>query len=155
MLTGIKLLHTLIWAFLALSILVLPVVGVLRKFRRAAILTGLVLVECGVLALNGGRCPLSDLAARFTNDRAHNSDIYLPNWLAQHNKAIFGVLFVADELVVLGCWLASCMRRQPIGSVTHAVDIQHPPRDLRWSFARLGVSRFIAICSTKVISDNR
>jgi hypothetical protein len=105
MLTGIKLLHTLIWAFLALSILVLPVVGVLRKFRRAAILTGLVLVECGVLALNGGRCPLSDLAARFTNDRAHNFDICLPNWLAQHNKVIFGVLFVAGELVVLECWL--------------------------------------------------
>lgn len=155
MLTGIKLLHTLIWAFLALSILVLPVVGVLRKFRRAAILTGLVLVECGVLALNGGRCPLSDLAARFTNDRAHNFDIYLPNWLAQHNKVIFGVLFVAGELVVLGCWLVSCMRRQPIGSVNHAVAIRHPAHDLKWSFARLGVSRFIAICSTKVISDNR
>ena len=48
---------------------------------------------------------LSDLAARFTDDRAHNFDIYLPNWLAQHNKVIFGALFVAGELVVLGCWL--------------------------------------------------
>lgn len=105
MLTAIKLFHTLIWAFLAGSILVLPILGVLHQFRWAAILTGIVLVECGVLAVNGSRCPLTDSAARFTNDRAHNSDIYLPNWLAEHNKVIFGVLFVASELFVLGCWL--------------------------------------------------
>ncbi len=34
---------------------------------------------CGVLAANGGRCPLSDLAARYTDERASNFDIYLPN----------------------------------------------------------------------------
>jgi hypothetical protein len=45
------------------------------------------------------------LAAQFTDSNADNFDIYLPNWLARHNKAIFGVLFVAGELVVLGCWL--------------------------------------------------
>jgi len=28
----------------------------------------------------------------------------LPNWSAQHNKVIFGVLFVAGELVALRCW---------------------------------------------------
>jgi len=104
MLTAIKLLHTLIWAFLAASILALPVVGIMRRFRWAAILTGLVLLECGVLALNGGRCPLSDWAPRFTNDRANNFDVFLPNWLAQHNKVVFGTLFVAGELVVVGCW---------------------------------------------------
>jgi hypothetical protein len=49
MLTAIKLLHTVIWAFLAASIVALPVIGVLRRFRWAAILTGLVLLECGVL----------------------------------------------------------------------------------------------------------
>jgi hypothetical protein len=60
MLTAIKLLHSLIWAFLAASILALPVVGIMRRFRWTAILTGLVLLECGVLAVNGGGCPLSD-----------------------------------------------------------------------------------------------
>ena len=105
MLTAIKLFHTAIWAILAGSIVVLPLTGVLRRFRWAAILTGLVLLECGVLAVNGGRCPLSDLAARFTDSHADNFDIYLPNWLAQHNKVIFGVLFVAGELVVVVCWL--------------------------------------------------
>jgi hypothetical protein len=105
MLTTIKLLHTLIWAFLATSIVALPVLGVLRRFRWAVILTGIVLLECSILAINGGRCPLADLAATLTDDRADNFDIYLPNWLAQQNKLIFGALFVTGELVLLGCWL--------------------------------------------------
>ena len=105
MLTAIKLLHTAIWAFMAASIVALPLLGALRRFRWAAVLTGFVLLECGVLAVNGGRCPLTDLAAKFTADRAPNFDIYLPSWLAEHNKVIFGVLFVAGELVVLAYWL--------------------------------------------------
>ena len=52
-----------------------------------------------MLAVNGGRCPLSDLAARFTDDRAPRFDIYLPHWLAERNKVIFGMLFIAGELV--------------------------------------------------------
>jgi hypothetical protein len=104
-LTAIKLLHTVIWAFLAASILLLPVAGVLRRFRWAAILTVIVLLECGVLAVNGGRCPLSDLAARYTDEGASNFDIYLPNWLASHNKTIFGTLFIVNEFIVLWCWL--------------------------------------------------
>ena len=57
MLTAIKPLHTIVSAILAGSIVVLPLAGVMRPFRWAAILTGLVLLECGVLAINGGRCP--------------------------------------------------------------------------------------------------
>lgn len=105
MLTAIKLLHTVIWAFLAASILALPVLAMFRRFRGAAILTVIVLLECVVLAANKGRCPLTDLAARYTVDRRYNFDIYLPNWLAEHNKLVFGLLFVAGELVVVGCWL--------------------------------------------------
>lgn len=104
-LTAIKLLHTAIWAFWAGCILALLIAGFIRRFDWAAILTALTLVECGVLALNRGRCPLTDLAARFTNERADNFDIYLPNWLARHNKAIFGSVFAVNELIVLWCRL--------------------------------------------------
>jgi hypothetical protein len=120
-LTAIKLLHTLVWALLAASILALPVVGLMRQFRRAAILTGLVLLECSVLALNGGKCPFTDLAARFTTDRAYNFDIYLPDWLAEYNKLIFGALFIAGELVVLKCWL-----RERYVASSH---IEHSPHE--------------------------
>jgi len=116
-LTAIKILHTVIWAFLAAGILVLPVAGVSRRFRWAAILTVIILLECGVLAANGGRCPLTDLAARYTIDRNSNFDIYLPSWLAEHNKVIFGTLFVVGEGVVVACWLTgrSAAERRSFG----------------------------------------
>ena len=68
-------------------------------------MTGLVLVECAVLAVNHGRCPLTDLAARYTEHRVENFDIYLPLWLARYNKWIFGALFVVGELFVLWRWM--------------------------------------------------
>jgi hypothetical protein len=110
-LTAIKLLHTVIWAFLAASILALPVLAMLRRFRWAVILTMIVLLECGVLAVNGGRCPLTDLAARYTVDRGSNFDIYLPSWLAEHNKLIFGTLFVLSELIVVCRWRGSAVEQ--------------------------------------------
>lgn len=112
MLIGIKLLHTLIWALLAGCILALPVLAILGRFRWAAIIAVVVLLECAILAVNTGRCPLTDVAARYTLDRGSNFDIYLPNWLAAHNKVIFGLLFVAGELVVVGCWLRNRLEAQ-------------------------------------------
>jgi hypothetical protein len=50
------------------------------------------------------RCPLTDVAQRYTADRRDNFDIYLPVWLARNNKRIFGALFVAGEVVLLWCW---------------------------------------------------
>jgi hypothetical protein len=105
----IKLLHTVIWAIMAASILAVPWAAWFGMFRLAFGLTLLVLGECAVLAVNGGRCPLTDIAARYTDERADNFDIYLPLWLARHNKRIFGFLFVAGELVLIWQWI-----RRPI-----------------------------------------
>jgi hypothetical protein len=104
MLVGIKLIHTAIWTFLAACILALPVLAILCRFRWASIISVVVLIECAVLALNGGRCPLTNLAARYTADRAPNFDIYLPDWLAEHNKFIFGTIFLAGEVLLIASW---------------------------------------------------
>jgi hypothetical protein len=101
----VKLLHTIVWALFAGCIVALPLAGLKRRFNWAVGLTAVVLLECLVLMANRWRCPLTDLATRFTADRADNFDIYLPAWLARHNKAIFGSLFLAGELVILACWL--------------------------------------------------
>lgn len=101
MLTAIKLVHTAVWAFFAACILALPFFAITHRLDWALGATALILVECAALALNRGRCPLTNLAARYTDHRAYNFDIYLPQWLARHNKTIFGTLFVAGELVVL------------------------------------------------------
>ena len=93
--------------FFASCIVALPVLGWRRRFRWAARLSALVLAECVVLAVNHFRCPLTNLAARYTEERAANFDIYLPEWLARHNQSIFGALFVAGGLFTLWRWLVA------------------------------------------------
>ena len=102
----IRLFHTVVWAVLAGCIVGLPVVALMNRLDWAAALTFVVFAECGVLVLYEGECPMTLLAARYTEDRADNFDIYLPRWLALRNKAIFGALFIGGEFVVLWCWLA-------------------------------------------------
>jgi hypothetical protein len=106
-LANIKLLHTAIWFLFAGCIVAIPIAGARGHFGLASVLSGLVLAECAVLAVNRCRCPLTDLAGRYTEERAANFDIYLPLWLARRNKAIFGTLFAVGELFVLARWLAS------------------------------------------------
>jgi hypothetical protein len=103
-LIAIKGVHTLIWALLGACVLAIPAAAVARWFRGAAVLSMIVLGECALLAVNGGRCPLTNLAAHFTEERTPNFDIYLPQWFARHNKTIFGSLFVAGGLFALLRW---------------------------------------------------
>ena len=107
MLIAIKLLHTIVWALLAGCILALPVVAARRRFRWVAMLSVIILGECALIGLNHGRCPLTDVAARLTDSRTDNFDIYLPQWFARYNKTIFGTLFVLNEAFALWRWRAS------------------------------------------------
>jgi len=101
----VKLLHTFIWAVLVAAILALPFAIWFRHDRLGVGISLLVLGECLVLALNRGRCPLTPVAMRYTDDRRDNFDIFLPLWLARNNKRIFGLLFIAGESVWLWRWL--------------------------------------------------
>lgn len=102
---AVKLLHTAVWLFFVACIIAVPVTAALHSFRLSALFATLVLLECLVLVLNGWRCPITDLAVRYTPETSDNFDIYLPNWLARHNKTIFGFVFVAGGLFALAQWL--------------------------------------------------
>ena len=102
MLRLIKLAHTVVWALLVAVILAIPVMAWQERVTATAVLTGIMLGEVLVLVVNRWRCPLTDLAARYTDDRRANFDIYLPLWLAANNKRIFGSLFAAS--VVFSIW---------------------------------------------------
>jgi hypothetical protein len=101
----VKLVHTAVWAFFAGCILAIPAVALAHRFDLVAALTAFVLLEIAVLAVNRLRCPLTDVAARYTDERRDNFDVYLPLWLARYNKHVFGALFVAGELVAVWSWL--------------------------------------------------
>lgn len=100
----VKWIHTFIWAVFASAIVAVPVVTAMGELGWAWWLSALVFVEVAVLAVNRMRCPLTDIATRYTADRADNFDIFLPLWLARHNKRIFGGLFLAAELFLLWRW---------------------------------------------------
>jgi hypothetical protein len=100
-LTAIKLVHTFVWALLAGCVLGIPFAAWRDEHRVAAWLAAVVAAEIVVLSLNGGRCPLTSVAARYTDDRRENFDIYLPVWLARHNKLIFGMLYLAGVAFAL------------------------------------------------------
>jgi len=103
-LRAIRAVHTIVWAFFAGCILAIPYFVWKRQFEIAFILIGLVSLEVAVLLANRLRCPLTSVAARHTDDRRDNFDIYLPLWLARYNKHIFGTLFGAGVVYALLNW---------------------------------------------------
>lgn len=103
---AIKLVHTVVWAIFVACILAIPILAWGGRLLAAGILCGVVLLEVVVLLLNGGTCPLTPIAARYTEDRRANFDIFLPEWLARHNKVVFGSLYLAGVIVVVCRWLA-------------------------------------------------
>lgn len=100
----IKIIHTIVWAVFAGSIIAIPAYAAAGSLTVAWGLIGFVFLEVAVLVANRMRCPLTDVAGRYTSDREDNFDIYLPRWLARHNKAIFGGLYVAG--IVYTLWVS-------------------------------------------------
>lgn len=98
----IKAVHTVVWAVFAASILAIPLLAFHGRMVLAWGLVGFVFLEVAVLVFNRMRCPLTDVAGRYTTDRHDNFDIYLPLWLARHNKVIFGSLYFAG--IVYTAW---------------------------------------------------
>jgi hypothetical protein len=101
----VKLAHTAVWAFFVACIFAIPFLALRDRFGAVALLTLLVLFEVAVLAMNRWRCPLTAVAARYTEDRRDNFDIYLPLWIARFNKEIFGPIFLAASIFSLLRWL--------------------------------------------------
>ena len=100
-LRAIKLLHTIVWAFFAGCIVGIPILSFMRRCDLAIVLIGVVLIEVLILVANRMHCPLTGVAARYTDERSDNLDIYLPVWLARYNKLIFGLLFMGGALFTL------------------------------------------------------
>ena len=103
-LRSVKLFHTVIWAFFASCILVIPVFAWVGKYRYALVFIAIVFVEVLVLVFNDWRCLLTSIAALHTEDRRDNFDIYLPEWLARNNKLIFGILYIVGILLTVVRW---------------------------------------------------
>jgi hypothetical protein len=104
-LLAVKLLHTLVWAFFAGCIVAIPVLAWQGRLVAATVFCGVVFIEVLVLVFNDWRCPMTPIAAQYTEDRRPNFDIFLPEWLARYNKEIFGSLYGGGLVLVAYLWL--------------------------------------------------
>jgi len=100
----VKVVHTVVWVFFVVCIAAIPVMTWRGRYAHATWFVGIVLAEVLVLALNRWSCPLTPVAARFTRDRRANFDIFLPEWLARHNKEVFGGLYVLGVVYLVFKW---------------------------------------------------
>lgn len=101
----IKALHTVIWFVFATSIVAIPVATWLGALQAALAFTFISLIEVAALALNRMRCPLRDLAARYTDDYADGFDIFLPGWLAARTKIIFTPILIGGVAWLAWRWI--------------------------------------------------
>ena len=98
----IKFLHTVIWAFLVLVIFYILYSGIIDRVNCFTwIAISLIIVEGIVLLIHKWHCPLTQIAKKYTDDRVVGFDIFLPGWLAKHNKSIFTFLYAIGVSIVI------------------------------------------------------
>lgn len=103
-LRAIKIIHTIAWAFFAGCILAIPIYAWMGNFEIAGLLCSVVFIEILILFTNNWHCSLTPIAARYTENRQDNFDIYLPIWLARYNKEFFGSLYLAGIIYTFARW---------------------------------------------------
>jgi hypothetical protein len=97
----IKALHTAVWAFFVAAILTVLYSGITNSITLYTwVASGLVAAEGLVLLAFKSRCPLTLIARKYSTSTKENFDIFLPVWLARHNKLLFSVLYALGLLLV-------------------------------------------------------
>jgi len=101
-LTIIKLVHTLVWLFFNVVIFYLFYAVVTGKIDKWVwICLSLIALETVILVLFKMMCPLTVMARKYSDSTKDNFDIYLPEWLARHNKQVYtGIMFIILMLTI-------------------------------------------------------
>jgi len=74
--------------------------GFLSAGRRSLIPAILIILEILILVFNNWHCPITKIAAKYTDDRRPNFDIYLPQLLAEYNVRIYIFLIPLEILII-------------------------------------------------------
>lgn len=98
----IKIVHTLIWLFFVAAIFYILYSGISNKITITTwIAIGLIIAEGVVLVMFRMFCPLTLIARKYSDSEKDNFDIFLPNWLARHNKIIFTIIYLVGVIIVI------------------------------------------------------
>jgi hypothetical protein len=97
----VKAIHTIVWVFFNIVIFYLLYAVIADKIDKWIwICIGLIAFEGLILLLFKKMCPITLVARKYSDSTKDNFDIYLPNWLARHNKLIYSMI-VLIALVIL------------------------------------------------------
>jgi hypothetical protein len=98
----IKTIHTIIWLFFNVVIFYLLYAVIVNKIDKWIwICIGLILLEGIILIVFKRVCPVTLIAKKYSNSTKDNFDIYLPNWLARHNKKIYSIIVLIAVIILI------------------------------------------------------
>ena len=98
----VRFIHTAIWIFFNLVILYLLYAVIKNKIDVWLwIGLGLFLIEGIVLLIFKMKCPLTIIARKYSSSAKDNFDIYLPDWLAKHNKEIYSGILIIIIIILI------------------------------------------------------
>ncbi|MBU1238488.1 hypothetical protein KKF84_04110 [Myxococcota bacterium] len=101
----LKIAHTIIWLFFALIICYIPMAAIADRIAwYTYVAAGLVIGEALVLFAYSWHCPLTVVGKRYVDNPEEGFDIFLPVWVARHNKTIFTSIYVIG--IMLLAWRA-------------------------------------------------
>jgi hypothetical protein len=98
----VKVIHTLIWLFYNVVIFYLLYAVSLGEINKWVwICLGLIALEGLVLVAFKNFCPLTLVARKYSSSVRDNFDIYIPNWIARHNKKIYTVIVLIAVVILI------------------------------------------------------
>lgn len=98
----IKIAHTAIWLFFNVVIFYMLYAVIVNKIDLWLwVGYGIIVIEGIVLVIFKMYCPLTVWARKYSNSTKDNFDIYLPNWLARHNKLIYTVIMIGILILTI------------------------------------------------------
>ncbi len=98
----IKIVHTLIWMFFNVVIFYMLYAVIENKINMWLWLGwGFIGLESLTLLAFRLYCPLAVWARKYSDSTRDNFDIYLPNWLARHNKLIYTSIMVVIAILTI------------------------------------------------------
>ncbi len=96
----IKILHTVIWLFYAMTILYTLYAAIVDKIDAYFwMAVGFVVLEGIILLIYGGHCPITLISEKYSRNVSVGFDIFIPKWIARYNKMIFGTIFLVSIII--------------------------------------------------------
>ncbi|RTY94997.1 hypothetical protein [Flavobacterium sp. GT3R68] len=101
-LTGIKLLHTIIWLIFNVIIFYFLYAVIIDKIDwKVWACLGILIAEGIILVVLKSFCPVTLLARKYSDCQKSNFDIYLPEWLAKYNKVIYTTIVLIAIVILI------------------------------------------------------